>query len=95
MSIHNSFFSGKTQIEWTCRAFLSGRTIGHDDEINETRGWRLAAIVCRLKKDYGWPIDTVYSGPEGYARYKLRPGYNRAQLSFPPSARHLSEGGDE
>lgn len=93
MSQHQGFYSGPTQVAWACRVLLSGRTIGHDDEIAEAMGWRLAAIVWRLKNAYGWPIDTVYTGPENHARYKLRPGCDRSRLRFPRSARHLSDGG--
>ena len=42
---HHGFYSGPTQVAWACRVLLSGRTIGHDDEIAEAKGWRLAAIV--------------------------------------------------
>lgn len=90
---HHGFYSSATQVEWTCRALLSGRTIGHGDEIAEVQGWRLAAIIHRLKHRYGWPIETVYTGPESIAQYKLQPGCDRSRLMFPPSARHLSEGG--
>lgn len=93
MASHQGFYSSATQVEWTCRALLSGRTIGHDDEIAEARGWRLSAIVWRLRHRYGWPISTDYVGPENLARYKLQPGCDRTRLRFPPSARHLSQGG--
>ncbi|GAB1381280.1 hypothetical protein [Pararhodobacter aggregans] len=87
------FYSSPTQVEWTCRALLSGRTIGHEDEIAEVQGHRLAAIIHRLKRNYGWPIDTAYIGPENRAAYKLALGCDRSRLRFPRSARHLSEGG--
>lgn len=93
MSKHHGFYSGPTQIAWACDALLSGRTIGHDDEIGEVNGWRLAAIVWRLKNAYGWPVDTIYTGPENHARYKLALDCNRSNLRFPPSARHLGKGG--
>lgn len=93
MCNHYGFNSSPTQVEWTCRALLSGRTIGHDDEITEAKGWRLAAIVWRLKHRYGWPIQTEYTGPENHARYKLAVGCNRANLRFPRSARGLAQGG--
>lgn len=90
---HDQFYSSATQVEWTCRALLSGRAIGHHEEIAEVQGWRLAAIVWRLKHKYGWPILTEYTGPENRAQYKLEPGCDRAKLLFPQSARHLSAGG--
>lgn len=93
MTHSDGFYSSPTQVEWTCRALLSGRSIGHDDEIAEAKGWRLSAIVWRLKHRYGWPILTEYTGPENLARYKLQPGCDRTRLRFPRSARSLSEGG--
>lgn len=89
---HDMTFSSPTQVFWTCAALLGGRTIGHDDEIAEVQGWRLAAIVWKLKHRYGWPILTEYTGPENRAAYKLQPGCDRSRLRFPPSARNLAEG---
>lgn len=93
MSRHHGFYSAPSQVAWTCRALLSGRSIGHDDEIAEANGWRLAAIIHRLKHRYDWPILTEYTGKENLAQYKLQPGCDRARLRFPRSARSLSEGG--
>ena len=93
MTSHEGFYSSPSQIEWACRALLSGRTIGHGDEIAEAAGWRLAAIVWRLKHRYGWPISTEYVGPENRACYKLQVGIDRAALRFPPSARALLQPG--
>lgn len=93
MQNHDGFYSSATQVEWACRALLSGRTIGHGDEIAEAQGWRLSAIVWRLKHRYAWPITTEYVGPENHACYKLTPGSDRTKLRFPRSARHLSPGG--
>ncbi len=85
------FYSSESQIRWACAALLSGRTVGHNDEIAEAQGWRLAAIVWRLKRRYGWPISTEYVGPENRASYKLIPGTDRAKLAFPPSAKDLAK----
>ena len=85
----NGWYSGETQVFWTCKALLEGRTISHKTEIREVRGWRLGAIVFRLRRDYGWPIDVEYRGPENVAHYKLRPGTDRTSLRFPRSARTL------
>ena len=93
MSKHDGFYSNASQVSWACAALLSGRSIGHEDEIGEAQGWRLSAIVWRLKRQYGWPILTEYTGPENHARYKLTPGIDRAKLQFPPSAQHLLKGG--
>lgn len=90
---HEGFYSSDTQIEWACRAFLSGRTIGHDDEITEAKGWRLAAIVWRLKHRYGWPILAEYVGTENRASYKLAPDADRTRLRFPRSAQTLAGNG--
>ncbi|OWJ76173.1 hypothetical protein [Haematobacter genomosp. 1] len=92
MTNHDMTFSSPTQVYWTCAALLGGRAIGHGDEIAEVNGWRLAAIVWRLKHYYGWPIDTDYIGPENHARYKLAVGCDRSKLRLPPSARRLAEG---
>jgi len=85
----NGWYSGETQVFWTCKALLDGRTISHRTEIREVRGWRLGAIVHRLRRDYAWPIEVEYRGPENVAHYKLRPGTDRAKLRFPRSARAL------
>lgn len=93
MPTHEGFYSSTSQVSWTCNALLSGRSIGHDNEIAEAKGWRLSAIIHRLKRRYGWPILTEYSGPENHARYKLAPGTDRSKLEYPASARHLAERG--
>ncbi|WP_240482127.1 hypothetical protein [Ruegeria marisrubri] len=71
---------------------MDGRTISHKTEIREVRGWRLGAIVHRLKSEYGWPILTEYRGPENVAYYSMKPGFDRAALRFPRSARSLNDG---
>ncbi len=91
MSQHEKFYSSPTQVFWCCKALLEGRTISHKTEIREVRGWRLGAIVHRLKSSFGWPILTEYRGPENVAYYRLSPGCDLSKLRFPPSARALSE----
>ena len=86
----NQWYSGPSQVYWTCKALLDGRTINHRNEIREVRGWRLGAIVHRLRHRYGSPIDVEYRGPENVAHYRLRPGTDRARLRFPRSARELA-----
>lgn len=93
MANHDLTYSSASQVEWACGAPLSGRTIGHDDEISEAAGWRLAAIVHRLKRRYEWPILTQYTGPENRAAYKLEPGTDRTMLRYLPSALHLAQEG--
>ena len=86
----NHWYSNESQVYWTCKALLDGRTINHRTEIREVRGWRLGAIVHRLRHRYGWPIEVEYRGPENVAYYRLRPGTDRASLRFPRSARELA-----
>ncbi len=87
----NKWYSGKTQVFWTCKALLDGRTISHKTEIREVRGWRLGAIICRLKREYGWPIRVEYRGPENIAHYWLDRDCDRSKLRFPRSACELAE----
>ena len=86
------FYSSPTQVFWTCKALLDGRTISHKTEIREVKGWRLAAIVWRLDREFKWPIDTVYCGPDNLAHYRLRAGTDPATLNYPPSAKSLADG---
>lgn len=91
MSQHEKFYSSPTQVFWCCKALIEDRTISHKTEIREVRGWRLGAIVHRLKSSYGWPILTEYRGSENVAYYRLSPDCDRSKLRFPPSARALSD----
>ncbi len=93
MSTHDSFFSSPTQVYWCCKALLEGRTISHKTEIREVRGWRLGAIVHRLKHEFGWPILVEYRGPENVAYYHLAPNCDRSKLRFPRSAQGLCNEG--
>lgn len=88
----DQFYSGETQVFWACKALLDGRTISHVTEINEVRGWRLGAIIHRLKADYAWPIQTRYRSPDNVAFYSLCPDADCTKLRFPPSAKALSNG---
>ncbi|MFD2739961.1 hypothetical protein ACFSUD_10305 [Sulfitobacter aestuarii] len=87
----SKFYSSDSQVFWTCKALLNGRTISHKTEIREVRGWRLGAIVHRLRHDYGWPIHTEYRGPQNVAHYSLKAGIDRAALRFPRSASALGK----
>lgn len=88
---YEQFYSSDSQVFWTCKALLDGRTISHRTEIREVRGWRLGAIIHRLRHHYGWPIHAIYRGPQNVAHYSLRPDVDRSKLRFPPSARGLSD----
>ncbi|WP_138935916.1 hypothetical protein [Roseovarius arcticus] len=84
-------YSSDSQVLWTCKALLNRRTISHESEIREVRGWRLSAIIHRLRHDYGWPIQTEYRGPQNVAHYFLKAGIDRTALRFPRSARTLAD----
>ena len=89
---NSSFYSGRSQVFWTCKALLDGRTINQQTELREVRGWRLGAIVHRLKDEYHWPIDANYRGPRNVAHYSLKEGIDRTKLRLPRSAQSLGQG---
>ena len=91
----DEFYSKSTQVFWTCKALLEGRTISHRTEIREVHGWRLGAIIHRLKHHYGWPVQTEYRGPQNVAHYFLNAGIDRTRLRYPRSARALGAGGTQ
>jgi hypothetical protein len=88
----DQFYSGQTQVFWTCKALMDGRTISHLTEIREVRGWRLGAIIHRLKADYAWPIQTRYRSPDNVAFYSRKSDADHAKLRFPKSAMALGKG---
>lgn len=88
---NETFHSGGSQVYWTCHALLTGRAISHRTEIREVHGWRLGAIIHRLRHNYGWPIQTERRGPMRVAYYSLPPGTRREALRFPPSAAALAD----
>lgn len=94
MTTSDRWYSGKTQVFWTCKALMEGRSISHKTEIREVRGWRLGAIVHRLKSEYAWPILTDYRGPYNVAYYRLDPKADCTALRFPRSASALGAKGD-
>ena len=94
MTKQDRWYSSPTQVYWTCKALVDGREISHKTEIREVKGWRLAAITERLRKEFGWPIDTAYRGTDAIAYYRLRPVTDPATLRYPPSAAHLMDGGE-
>ncbi len=89
MSEH--WHSHTTQICWTCKALVQGRTITHRDEIGEVHGWRLGAIIHKLLRKYHWPIESKPRGPQNIAHYRLvgRPDWRA--LNFPRSATRLRD----
>lgn len=89
--MQDKWFSNPTQVYWTCRALIMGRTITHKSEIREVKGWRLAAICYRLKVEFSWPIETERRGIEAIAHYRLKPGTEPANLNYPPSAARLKD----
>ena len=87
----NHWYSNPTQVFWTCKALTEGRIITHKTEIREVKGWRLAAITERLRRQYKWPILVDYRGLENTAHYYLRPGTDLTALNYPPSAASLAK----
>lgn len=71
---------------------MKGRTISHIDEIGEVKGWRLGAIIHKLRLEYSWSISTEYRGPQNIAYYSLAKDANRKRLRFPRSALSLNAG---
>ena len=88
------WYSGNTQVYWTCKALIEGRTINHRTEIREVRGWRLGAIIHRLKTEFHWPIQVEYRGPENIAHYWLSKDADIGALRLPRSAKALGVEGD-
>ena len=88
--LDDQFYSGQTKVYWCCDELLKGREISCETEIREVRGWRLGAIIYRLKSDYGWPILTTYRRPDNVAFYRLSADANHSGLRFPPSASALA-----
>lgn len=89
--MNDRMYSSPTQVFWTCDALLNGRVISHRTEIREVKGWRLGAIIHRLKSKYDWPILVEYRGPENVAHYRLQPGVDVSRLRFPVSAKALAD----
>lgn len=83
------FYSKPTSVYWTCKALLDKRTISQLTQIQNVKGWRLGAIIHRLRHEYGWPIHTEYTSPGHIAFYSLAPGTDPATLRFPKSAMSL------
>ena len=89
--MNQHWHSSKSQVYWCCKALLNGRTISHRTEIREVNGWRLGAIVHKLRKQYDWPIEVEYRGSENVAYYWLKKNSDKRRLKFPKSAESLKE----
>lgn len=85
------WYSSPTQVFWCAKALIEGRVISTRSEIREVKGWRLAAIVERLRNKYHWPIVAEYRGAENVAHYYLPQGTDPATLNYPPSAKSLAD----
>lgn len=92
MAQSEHWYSNPTQVFWCCDALTRGRTISHKTEIREANGWRLGAIIHRLKTAYGWPILSERlarrtSRITGWPPAPIRPG-----CAFRPALRHWLTG---
>lgn len=85
------WYSNRTQVFWTCMALAKGRTITHMDEIGEVKGWRPGANIHNLRRNYHWPIETEYKGPERIAHYRLPKRSDWRALDFPRSAKAVRD----
>jgi hypothetical protein len=94
MAQSDNFYSKPTSVFWACKALKDGRIITHQDEMAEIGAWRLGAIIYRLKREFGWPVQVEYRGREQIAHYSLAPDTDTAKLRLPRSAKALgAEGG--
>lgn len=78
------WYSDDTQIRWACLQLIKGREISHACEIAEANGWRLSAIVHKLRHQFKWPIVTRYD-ENRHAHYRLANGTNGEELEKPQS----------
>ena len=78
------WYSGDSQIKWACIMLIRGKEISHADEIEEANGWRLAAIIHKLRYTYNWPIATRYDDNK-IAYYRLGKEVDTERLKKPRS----------
>lgn len=72
---------------------LDGVDLTHATLIENGHGWRLAAVICYLRKQ-GWPIETLLD-VRRIGHYRLPPGWNPEMLkSGSPQAANLGGGND-
>jgi hypothetical protein len=95
------FYSSDTQIKWACNELLKGRSISHQSEIVEVRGWRLSAIIHNLRHKYGWPIFTVFDehriawyhldkqNQEQWPKLKKPPSFFRSKAAYQEHLQNL------
>lgn len=88
------WYSNPTQIRWICDQLRKWVEISHLDEVAAVRGWRLAAVVHRLKREFDWPIVSDRRGPNRIAFYRLAPGTDLSALKMPPSALRADDDGE-
>jgi hypothetical protein len=87
-----SWYSGDTQVKWACLQLMQGREISHCDEICEVSGWRLSAIIHKLRHRYKWPIVTRYDFNR-IGHYRLEKGVIAGELKKPRSFFPKEKGG--
>ncbi|GAA6176967.1 hypothetical protein [Sulfitobacter pacificus] len=85
-----NFYSKPTSVYMACKLLLDGQTISQITLMQSGHGWRLGAIMHRLRWEYGWPICTEYTSGH-IALYSLAPGTDTATLRFPKSAKALGK----
>ncbi len=87
----DKFYSKHTSVHMACKLLLDGQTISQITLMRSGHGWRLGAIIHRLKTEYGWPIHTIYSTPDNVAFYSIKADIDRTALRLPPSASALGK----
>ncbi|HDY96308.1 hypothetical protein LCGC14_0153770 [marine sediment metagenome] len=78
-------YSHDKQVHWSCKTLVDQCETSHSPEIKEVSGWRLGAIIQRLKPDYGWPIKTRYHSSWNVAIASPPVETDRTDQCFPPS----------
>lgn len=78
------WYSDDTQIRWACLQLMQGREISHACEIAEANGWRLSAIIHKLRHQFKWPIETRYD-ENRHAHYRLEKNTDGEKLKKPRS----------
>ena len=85
-----NFYSKPTSVYIACKLLLDGQTISQITLMQSGHGWRLGAIMHRLRWECGWPIYTEYTSGR-IALYSLAPGTDPTKLRLPKSAEGLSK----
>ena len=89
--VMDRWYSNESQIRWACLELIKGREISHADEIAEARGWRLSAIIYRLRHHYKWPITTRYDDNR-IGHYRLSGDVDCEALKKPRSFHEKEKG---